>query len=100
MFVLALELAAEGGRGFPVAERAASDANREGGPFLGHPLAEQPRRQLLFARSLLSAAALVGALLLRPRPRQLAPAGSDRAFPGGGVSGAGAGGSLERGAQS
>jgi hypothetical protein len=37
----------EGGRGFPVAKRAAADANRGGGLLLGHPLGEQLRRPLL-----------------------------------------------------
>src|SRR5439155_23347893 len=60
VFVLAFALAAEGGRGFPVAKRAAADANLGGGSLLGHPLAEQLRRPLLLGGSLLLAAALVG----------------------------------------
>jgi hypothetical protein len=55
--VLALALAAEGGRGFPVPKGAASDANLAGGLFLCHPLAEQLRRPRLLSSSLLSAAA-------------------------------------------
>jgi len=57
VFVLALALAAEGGRGFPVPKGAASDANLAGGLFLCHPLAEQLRRPRLLSSSLLSAAA-------------------------------------------
>jgi hypothetical protein len=78
VFVLALELAAEGGRGFPVAKRAAGDGKLEGGLFLGRPLAEQLRRLLLLVRSLLSAAPLVGELLLRPRPHPAPAAGGGR----------------------
>jgi len=67
--------------------------------LLCHPLAEQLRRPLLLCGSLLLAAALVGELLLRPRPHPFAPAGSEPAVAGGGLGGgAGAGGSLERGA--
>jgi len=68
-FVLALALAAEGGSTFPVAKRAGRDAQLGGDGLLGHPLGEQLRGLPLLARSLLSAAALVGELLLRPRPR-------------------------------
>ncbi len=90
--------AAEGGRAFPVAKRAAADADREGGLFLCPRLAEQPRRPPLLARSLLSAAALVGELLLGSRPWLPAAAGSESAVAGGGLGdGAGAGGSLDRG---
>jgi hypothetical protein len=72
------------GRGFPVAKRAGRDAQLGGGLLLCHPLAEQLRRPLLLSSSLLSAAALIGELLLRPRPQLLAPAGSDPPIAGGG----------------
>jgi hypothetical protein len=39
-FVLALALAAEGGRTFPVAKRAGRDAQLGGDSFLCHPLGE------------------------------------------------------------
>jgi hypothetical protein len=72
VFGLALAFALESGRGFPVAKRAGGDAELSGDRLLCHSLAEQLRRPLLFSGSLLAAAALVGALLLRPRPRRLA----------------------------
>jgi hypothetical protein len=78
---VALELVAEGGRGLPVAKCAAGDAQLVGCLFLGHSLGEQPGRPLL-SRSLLSAAALVGELLLRPRPRPPARAGISTSPPG------------------
>src|SRR5207247_6161111 len=87
---------AEGGRGVPVAKRAASDANRGGCLLLCHSLGEQLRRPLLLCGPFLSAAARRRAASPSARPRPLAPAGSGRAFPGGGLGG-GAGGSLECG---
>ena len=81
----AFELAAEGRRGFPVAKRAAGDADRGGGPLLGHPPAEQSRRPLLRSRPLLPAAALVGELLLCPLAQPLPLAGSDPALRSPGV---------------
>src|SRR6266576_2814367 len=65
LFVVALALALEGGRGFPVAKRAGGDAELGGDGLLCHSLAEQPGRPLLLSGSLLAAAALVGELLLR-----------------------------------
>jgi hypothetical protein len=102
VFVLALELAAEGGRGFPVAKRARGDAEFGGDSLRSHSLVEQLRRLRLFARSLLSAAPLVGELLQRPRPHPPAAAGRGRVLLGGGLGGGagaglGVGGSLERG---
>jgi hypothetical protein len=100
VFVLALAFALEGGRGFPVARRAGGDAELGGDRLLCHSLGEQLRRPLLFSGSLLAAAALVGELLLGPRPHRLAaPAWLDAALAVDGLGGgAGAGGSLERGA--
>src|SRR6266536_115754 len=68
----AFELAAEGGRGLPVAKRAAADAKHGGSLFLGHP-AEQSGRPPLLLPALLAAAALVGELLLRPSARARPP---------------------------
>jgi hypothetical protein len=100
VFVSALAFALEGGRGFPVAKCAGGDAELGGDSLLCHSLGEQLRRPLLLSGLLLSAAALVGELLLRPRPHRLAaPARRDAALAVGGLGGgAGAGGSLERGA--
>jgi len=71
--VLALELETKGGRGFPVAKRARTDAKLGRDLLLCHPLGEQLRRPLLLSSPLLSAAALVRALLLRPRPHPSDP---------------------------
>jgi hypothetical protein len=69
VFVLALTFTLEGGRCFPVAKRAGGDAKLGGDSLPCHSLAEQLRGPLLLSGSLLAAAALVGELLLRPRPR-------------------------------
>jgi hypothetical protein len=50
-------------------------------------LAEQPRRSAFAFESAPVGAAFVDELLLRPRPRLLAPAGSDSAVAGGGLGG-------------
>src|SRR6266567_3507231 len=84
----AFELAAEGGRGLPVAKRAAADAKHGGSLFLGHPT-EQSGRPPLLLPALLAAAALVGELLLRPPARALPLASSELARTGG-LGGAGA----------
>src|SRR6266536_4533422 len=79
----AFELAAEGGRGLPVAKRAAADANRGRSLLLGHPLAEQSPGPPLLLPALLAAAAPVGELLLCSPARALPPAGGEPARTGG-----------------
>jgi hypothetical protein len=59
----------EGGRLLPVAQRPRSDSDRGGGLVLRPSTGEQPGGLPLLGGALTLAAALVGELLLRPRPR-------------------------------
>jgi hypothetical protein len=84
VFVLALAFALEGGRGFPVARRAGGDAELGGRPlavsFPGRA-ASPPAAVFGFAPG---AAALVGELLLGPRPAPARRPGVARRGPRGG----------------